>query len=47
MPRNPKFKIDPIDFVRRRGIVLESAKGDEVPTLAEEIAGRIFWSVAC
>ena len=39
MLRNPKPEIDPIDFVRRHGIVLESAKGDEVPTLAEDIAG--------
>jgi hypothetical protein len=36
--RNLEIEIDPIDFVRRHGIVLESAKG-EVPTLAEEIAG--------
>ena len=36
--RNPKREIDPLDFVRCHGIVLESAKG-EVPTLAEEIAG--------
>jgi hypothetical protein len=38
MSKNPKLKIDPIEFVRRHGIVLESAKG-EVPTLTEEIAG--------
>jgi len=38
MSRQPKRKVDPLDFVCSHGIVLESAKGD-VPTLAEEIAG--------
>jgi hypothetical protein len=39
MSRNSRIEIDPIDFVRRHGIVLESARAGGVPTLAEEIAG--------